>query len=269
MKLWISIVLLVFSCSGVSFAHNNLLQNDTVFNSVDENGLKQGFWKKSYPNGNIRYSGQFVNNVPQGEFRRYYEEKGLQSIMRYSDDGKSSRIEFYYRNGEQAATGKYLGTKKDSIWKYYSYYGGFLSKEENYVNGIKVGTSREYYENGIASQEIYWNGGIKDGPWKMWFSDEKPQLDANYVKGKLHGDFTTFYPDGTTEIHGIYQDNIRYGSWEYTDNKTKEVKIIKYVNGLPENQSEIDKQFQDTMEKYERNKGKIKEPDLNEFNIKR
>ena len=269
MKLRIFFVLIGFTFFGISIAQSKEIKSDTIFNTIDSAGLKQGFWKKFYPNENIRYTGQFNNNKPIGEFRRYYEEKGLQSILIYDEDGKSSAVEFYYNNGELAATGKYIGTEKDGVWKYYSYYGGFLSKEEHYKIGKKNGASHDYYENGTISQEIIWQNGVKNGIWKIWFSDASLQLETHYINGILNGGFTTYYPDGTVEIQGVYKDNIRIGSWEYTDLKTKEIRTIKYINGLPENQDEIDKKFLESMEEYEKNKNKIKEPDLNDFNIKR
>lgn len=268
MKLKIFILLFGFAISGYSLAQDSFTSGDTIFNTIDDSGLKQGFWKKLYPNGNIRYTGQFINNKPIGEFRRYYEEEGLQSVMNYSKDGKSSTVKFYYKNGELAATGKYIGVKKDSAWKYYSYYGGFLSNEEFFKNGKRSGPSNEYYESGNISQEIFWKDGIKDGAWKMWFSDETLRSEALYIKGKLHGKFTSYYPDGTIEIYGVYEENLRVGSWEYTDKNTKKGKTIVYINGLPENQAEIDKQFEEALKKYEQSKGKIKEPGLNELNIR-
>ena len=40
--------------------------NAQNLNQIDNNGQKQGLWKKSYENGNLRYKGQFNNDIPIG-----------------------------------------------------------------------------------------------------------------------------------------------------------------------------------------------------------
>jgi antitoxin component YwqK of YwqJK toxin-antitoxin module len=42
-------------------------------NYVDADGKKQGVWKKTYKDGNLRYEGAFKNDVAQGIFYYYYK----------------------------------------------------------------------------------------------------------------------------------------------------------------------------------------------------
>ena len=44
-------------------------------NQVDSKGRKQGNWEKKYENGNLRFTGQFKNDVPVGTFVYYYENQ--------------------------------------------------------------------------------------------------------------------------------------------------------------------------------------------------
>ena len=37
-----------------------------TINQIDEKGQKQGVWKKTFENGNLRYQGFFLNNLPSG-----------------------------------------------------------------------------------------------------------------------------------------------------------------------------------------------------------
>ncbi len=249
----------------LSAAQQNNIKYGKTINYTDNNGMKQGHWEKKYDNGNIRYTGSFKNNKPVGEFRRFYKSGTLQSILVYSKDGKSAKATFYYENGKLAAEGKYFGTKKDSIWKYYSFYGGHLSNEESYIKGKKDGYSREYYSDSTISQEKIWKNGTLDGSWRMWFPGKKTRLETQYVNGKLSGPFKTYYPDGTLEISGVYKNDIRIGKWTYTDKETKKTKIINYVDGLPENQDEIDKSFEESMKDFELNKKKYTEPSIEDF----
>ncbi|MCB0756798.1 MAG: toxin-antitoxin system YwqK family antitoxin, partial [Flavobacteriales bacterium] len=59
---------LAFLVSSILFllAMGSALAQD--LNRKDENGLKQGNWKKLYKNGKTRYEGQFKNDKPVGLF---------------------------------------------------------------------------------------------------------------------------------------------------------------------------------------------------------
>ena len=35
-------------------------------NQIDSKGMKQGLWKKTYDNGNIRYKGNFIDDKAEG-----------------------------------------------------------------------------------------------------------------------------------------------------------------------------------------------------------
>ena len=61
---------LLILIAGKSVISGNVFQNDTIFNQTDQNKLKQGFWKKSYPNGKVAYRGFFKDDKPRGVFKR-------------------------------------------------------------------------------------------------------------------------------------------------------------------------------------------------------
>jgi len=259
MKIRIFLLVCFMFITNFLYGFNFTQQTDTVFNQTDQNGLKQGFWKKYYPNGQVKYRGQFLNDHPTGIFYRFYDNGPLQSVQSFRNDG-SSFVKIYYQNGILAAEGKFLGTKKDSIWRYYSFYGGYLSYIESYKKGLKDGTSKKYYEKGSISQELSWRNGKKDGSWKIWFPNGQLQLESSFSEGKLNGTFTTYYPDGDIEIRGTYKNDVRVGTWTLTNPGTKKRKKIKYVNGVREDQGEIDKAFEEQLNKIEKSKGKIKDP---------
>jgi len=254
---WYLLFYLIF-LSDLLYGGNYRQQADTIFNQIGEKGLKQGFWKKYYPDGKLKYRGQFLNDKPTGVFYRYYEKGPLQSIQSFKKNG-DSYVKIYYQNGILAGEGKFKGTKKDSLWNYYSFYGGYLSYVESYQNGMKDGISRKYYESGAISQELSWKKDVKDGPWKIWFASGQCQLETNFSKGKLDGKFTTYFPDGDIEITGFYKNDKRINEWILVDPDTKKQKKIKYIDGVREDQDKIDKTFEEQMKKIEKSKGKIKD----------
>ena len=115
-------ILILAAYNVTAFTQNYSGANDTVFNQVDKKGRKQGWWKKYYDNGNLKYTGFFKNDKPAGVLKRYFESGNLKAVMNFDSLNNRSEINIYYENGTLAAHGYYNGTKKDSLWKYYSYY---------------------------------------------------------------------------------------------------------------------------------------------------
>ena len=79
----------------IAFLQTSSYENDTVFNNVDKNGLKQGHWKKYYPNGNLNYSGFFKDNKPVGILKRYFESGNLKAIMNFDNTGTFSETKLF------------------------------------------------------------------------------------------------------------------------------------------------------------------------------
>jgi len=235
-------------------------QTDTVFNQVDKNGMKQGCWKKEFPNGKLMYKGFFKNNKPVGEMLRYYETGELKAVLNYKENNNLVAVKFYYDDGKIASDGFYYTEKKDSLWKYYSYYSGTLTASENYIKGVKKGLEKHFYENDQLSEETEWNNDIKDGMWNQYFDDGKPKLKATYLKNKLNGVYIVYYPNGSLYIVGGYLDNKRQGKWVFYNDDGKIKTELVYNLGKAENEEEIMKKDSAYFDMIDKNLGKFNDP---------
>jgi antitoxin component YwqK of YwqJK toxin-antitoxin module len=79
-------------------------QTGQQINQTDKDGKKQGHWIKKFPNGNTMYDGYFANNMPTGEFKRYYEDKPLKSVLVFSKNGTEAMATLYFPNGLVASS---------------------------------------------------------------------------------------------------------------------------------------------------------------------
>mgnify|MGYP003309605133 CR=1 FL=1 len=61
-------------------------------NEVDKKGRKQGEWIKKYDNGVVIYKGEFKDDMPIGEFRRFYETGTLHSVQNHKDNNLSDIV---------------------------------------------------------------------------------------------------------------------------------------------------------------------------------
>lgn len=242
-----------------------LAQSDTTFNQFNEKGLKQGFWKKNFPNGKLMYRGYFIDDKPVGEMKRCYESGSIRAIMVFDTNTPYVAIKQYYEDGELSSEGFYYETLKDSIWKYYSYYTGTLVSEESYVKGVKHGIEKIFYENGQVSEEIEWKNNIKDGIWNQYFEDGKDKSGASFALNQLNGKYVAFYADGALMVLGYFFDNKRHGTWKFYNEDGTLKYEIKYNNGIAENEEVIEERDDEFFKMIEENIGKYSDPTIDDI----
>jgi antitoxin component YwqK of YwqJK toxin-antitoxin module len=258
---------IVFLLLFLSILPGCFAQTDTIFNQTDSQGLKQGYWKKFYPNGNKMYVGYFKNNKPAGELHRYYETGKIQAIMNFSADGVSSRVSLFYDNGGLSATGKYFQTLKDSTWNYYSYYTGKLVSEEHYTKGMKTGIQKTFYENGKPSEETEYQNDMKQGIWNQYFDDGTLKMKTSNNFNMVNGRYTFYYPNNVMQMVGTFVDNKRNGLWIFYTDDGKEKYRITYQMGKINSRDEQklidqDKEF---FNQVDANIGKFEDPSVEDF----
>lgn len=187
-------------------------------NQEDASGHKQGKWVKTYRYGNLRYTGQFKDDRPFGQFKYYYESGTIQAVSDYSDDGVIAITQTFHENGAPMAEGKYVRQKKEGKWKYYSDIDSSLIAEEQYKQGILEGESTTFYpETGNAAEIFIYRAGKREGPYRKFFPDGNKMTEGTYNSDLLEGDFTLYYPNGKIQLKGQYKNGQQVGNWNYYD----------------------------------------------------
>ena len=227
--------------------------------------MKQGYWKKSYPNGKLMYKGFFKDNKPAGEMRRYFESGALKALLNYDKSGESANALLYYENGQVAARGKYFNTLKDSTWIYYSYYDKSVTTKESYNKGARHGLMTNYYSTGDVSEKIEWKNDKKSGLWEQYFKGNIIRLKASYVDNKLDGEFIVYYENTRPYVRGTYVNDLREGVWTFYNEDGKVASEYKYHLGKTDNDGKLEKEQQEFFKMIDENQGKFEEPDENNF----
>ena len=60
------------------------------FNRIDAKGRRQGPWRDFYPNGQLRYEGQFKNDKCKGVFKYYDELGNLKATNEFDKSGEKA-----------------------------------------------------------------------------------------------------------------------------------------------------------------------------------
>ncbi len=204
-------------------------QNGTQINKTDNNGKKQGVWKK-YEQGKLVYEGQFKDNIPYGTFKYYHKNGKLKSETNFIQGVHKVKTIIYYENGHKASEGNFIDQQKDGEWRYFNQNDSLL-KIENYKNGSKNGLWKTYSsENGKLLEECEYLDGQRNGIHRTYYTNGNISLEENFVKGKTNGKSTAYYPNGNISLTGNYHLGWREGEWHQYDIKGKIRTTSEYMN---------------------------------------
>jgi antitoxin component YwqK of YwqJK toxin-antitoxin module len=250
LRTFIIAFLLVISASAAC-------QTETKINITDLQGRKQGHWIKKYPNEITSYDGYFKDDHPVGEFKRYFENQSLKSILIYSDDGRKSVATFYHPNGYISSKGTYLDQMKEGKWQFFSAFtNGYMICEEYYSENFRNGSSRKFYPDSTIAEKLNYVNNIKQGEWTQYYPSGAVNLKSNYKDGKINGKFEVWFENGSIEFSGQYKDDNRDGLWIiYKNDGTIKYKL-QYLAGIT-NDRHMDIDESDFLDSLEKNKGKI------------
>jgi antitoxin component YwqK of YwqJK toxin-antitoxin module len=233
---------------------------DTL-NITDKKGMKQGHWIKKYPNGHIQYDGYFKDNRPFGEFRRYFENDSLHSVLIFSPDGREAIATLYHPNGFKATEGKFINQLKEGKWKFFSsVIKDFLFSEEEYRANILEGLSVKYYPDGTLAEKVSYINNRRNGEWVQYWPDRKICLKANYINGKLEGSFVVYFDNDKPQYVGQYKNDARTGTWKIFNPDGSLKYNVDYIAGVAKN-PEMFRKETEYLDSLEKNKGKIADPE--------
>ncbi len=201
-----------------------------------------------YPNGHLRYEGDFKDGKPVGELRRYHENGKLSGVQTFDNEGNSTVI-CYAGTGELLAEGQYLGKNRDGEWKYYGE-GGYLFMVETYQNGLRTGESVIYAKDGTVIQRMNYKNGLLDGERIHYYPYGNVMVKYTYVEGVLEGPYSFFYETGLKNEEGSYKNGKAHGIWR-SYGEDGSVQETEFIEGKPADPEAFNKAFQDKLDSYD------------------
>lgn len=252
-------ILTVVSLSAISAI--GFSQADTSLNRTDQLGNKQGHWIKKYPNQVVMYDGLFKDNKPVGEFKRYYENSTLLSVLIFNETGTEALATTYHPNGFVSSKGKYVNQKKEGKWQFFSaHIDGYIICEEYYSANIKNGQSVKLYPDSTIAEKINYINDVKQGEWIQYYPNGTICLKSAYLNGKINGKFEVWNENGNKQVSGQYVNETREGPWFiYNNDGTLKYKM-EYKGGITKDR-QLDIDESDYIDFLEKNKGKIADPE--------
>jgi antitoxin component YwqK of YwqJK toxin-antitoxin module len=192
----------IFICS-ISVAQSvptfDVIEGDTV-NYVDENNLKQGFWKifgrmrklKGYEPNQVVEQGKYNNSRKQGLWTKFFASGKTKSEIEYKNSRPNGAYKTYFENGQLEEEGSWKNNRNTSTFKRY-YENGQVSQDFEFATtGKRDGRQTYFYENGQVMIEADVESG-KEKFVKEFYEDGSVKAEKNFVDGKLDAANTKVY----------------------------------------------------------------------------
>jgi len=236
-------------------------QSDQILNQTDAHGRKQGHWIKKSSEESVVYNGYFKDDHPVGEFKRYFENQTVKSVLNYSDDGKTAKAVIYHPNGNISARGTYINQLKEGKWQFFSEFEkGYKISEEYYSKNLRNGLSVKFYPDSVVAEKVNYIDDVKQGEWIEYYPSGTVSLKSNYLNGKVNGKFEVWYENGAIEYSGQYKNDMKDGLWTIYNKDGSTKYSLEYNLGFTKNkQMEIDESH--FIDSLENNRGKIADPE--------
>lgn len=123
--------------------------------------------------------------------------------------------------------GKMIDGLKQGIWKYYDENGNLINIK-NYKNDTLHGIQKTYHENGQISDESYYVNGILRGS-KEWFENGKMSSELYFNEFEQSDSISiTWFENGQILQIGYLKDGRMIGEWKEYDDKGELVKVENY-----------------------------------------
>jgi len=226
-------------------------------NQTDANGLRQGTWQKKQANGRLLYEGQFKDDKPIGEWKRYHPGGQLKALIEYHGDTAYTQLFDVWKN--KVAEGAYVNERKEGLWKIFNQ--NRLVADETYVGGIKNGVAHRYYDTGEVMEETHWQNGEQNGDYKVFFKNGEPYLQCKMRDNMRDGLFLVYFENGRQEMVASYRNNLRDGDWKYYNREGDLRYTLQYDQGKILNPQVRDSVDNLQMQELEKNKDVLMDPE--------
>jgi antitoxin component YwqK of YwqJK toxin-antitoxin module len=239
----------------LSFSQENI-------NKTDTKGMKQGKWVSRYPGGSLKYEGAFEQNKPVGVWKRYHENGATKALMYYRPNSERVSASLFDDKGTLYAKGVFEGSLRDSTWNFFI--GEKLIRIENYKLGKKEGKSIGFDRDGKVNSEKEWKNDSPEGKCVDYYPGGAKRSEVTFQGGKRNGPAIFYDENGVVSMDGKYAADLSDGDWNVYDKEGKRKYVIKYSKGEIVNKEALDSMQLEEFTKYEKARGQIPEPKVNE-----
>ena len=199
-------------------------RGDTQFVSNYRKGQLNGQWTSWFNNRNVCDSGLLVDDLPDGTWKGWYANGNPRYILQFSARKLNALKDELIKQPKT----KYFILSQKSPEEATRHYNALL------LFGHKPADNNSILMTKKVNLPSYSTESLRDIVSENTGEENRVSYKAPFTEGLLHGQFTSFYSNGTIKETGLYLNGLREGIWEeYTLQKEKAVGTYRhgYRNG--------------------------------------
>ncbi|RSK35257.1 hypothetical protein EI290_06045 [Hymenobacter metallilatus] len=211
-------------------------------------GRREGEWKTYYPSGALERKGAYQHGEWEGEWLTYFENGKLERTTTYHQGDLQGPLRVFnmqgellleklYANGEitgyraPGADGKGTGEPKPATAISTTFANGKPAATETYQKGTLTGSRTYYYSTGQVFRRAQNNAdGQLHGQLTSYYPNGKVQEEEAYAFDELHGRCRYYRADGTLEREETFRAGEKAGPTVYYDAQGKPLRTDIYWN---------------------------------------
>lgn len=204
----------------------NIIEKSNFQELFQDTGIEIKFHKTEYIFSKNQLK-SYNSDMKNGKAVFYYKgvkeakEKGIHKIITYTNNREriseeyycngnikcreiKNTIEHYYLTGEIEKIEVYDDSRTVK-YSYIFYKSGQVKARATLINGLKIGLSQFFREDGVLIAEYFFGKDEKyDGIYKKFYDNGQIQILIDYYDGKKHGYYKEYYPNGQVKEMSIY-----------------------------------------------------------------
>ena len=144
----------------------------------------------------LREEYELVNGVPQGLYKLYYEDGGL-ALKGQLKEGKKEGlfVDYYPHSDDTLRVMYYVNNLREGPSKNY-FQSGKISQELTFVKNLIEGEVITYHENGKIKQKSGFEKNQPEG-WSYYFDEDEKLIEKAYYKsGVIDGNKEEYDEEG-------------------------------------------------------------------------
>lgn len=230
---------------------DGFLRSIEKVNRLNSSGQQTGYWVEFYPNGRVKWEGNFTGGLKNGIFKFYTKRGDLDRLEKYQageliEDADETVVldirKEYYADGSVKMIGSYREGSRQGVFRSYDQEGQ-VESSTLYENNIKVGEGimdkegREqgdwilFYPTGETFAEGAYEDGKRIGLWKFYHQNGKLSQKGNYRDGLSHGDWTWYFENGSVKREEGYRKGKEDGEFIEYDQVGEVIHKGAYIDG--------------------------------------
>lgn len=148
-----------------------------------------------------------------------------------SDEAELAKVQYKSFEAACVVPGA-SGTLRHGFFKSWYRGGRTLKSQYTYEGGVKNGEYRLYYVDGKLRESGSYRFGIKHGKYQSFHRNGKVHIEGEYQDGKKSGDFAIYSSNGTHVQKGPYFLGMKHGKWtnDYTALSGQKISLLSFYH---------------------------------------